>query len=203
MAGRLDERGVAYAGSQLQMQIYVNRRSPELSQNVLDALPSLASLDVRLNWASPLLKEKCAEYKDRAFLSAVGLEHCYEALRGFWPRRGPVWDALAAVEFDKERELRGVVLVEAKSYPDEVYGPGCQASPRSRKRIETALGQAKRWFGVSGHSDWTGPLYQSANRLAHLYFFREVAGVPAWLVNVYFLNDSHSPTPGRSPHARS
>ncbi len=48
MAGRLDERGVAYAGSQLQMQIYVNRRSPELSRSVLDALPSLASLDVRL-----------------------------------------------------------------------------------------------------------------------------------------------------------
>jgi hypothetical protein len=27
-----------------------------------------------------------------------------------------------------------------------------------------------------------------------LYFFREVANVPAWLVNVYFLNDPHSTT---------
>ena len=39
-----------------------------------------------------------------------------------------------------------------------------------------------------------GPLYQSANRMAHLYFFREIAGVPAWLANINFLNDPHSPT---------
>ena len=36
---------------------------------------------------------------------------------------------------------------------------------------------------------WTKRLYQSANRLAHLYFLREVAKVDAWLVNVYFLDD--------------
>lgn len=36
--------------------------------------------------------------------------------------------------------------------------------------------------------------YQSANRLAHLYFFREIADIPTWLVNVYFANDPHSPT---------
>ncbi len=30
--------------------------------------------------------------------------------------------------------------------------------------------------------------------MAHLYFFREIAGVPAWLANINFLNDPHSPT---------
>jgi len=30
--------------------------------------------------------------------------------------------------------------------------------------------------------------------LAHLLFFREIAGVNAWLANIYFLNDPHSPT---------
>lgn len=30
--------------------------------------------------------------------------------------------------------------------------------------------------------------------MAHLYFFRKIAGVPAWLANIYFLNDRHSPT---------
>ncbi len=33
-----------------------------------------------------------------------------------------------------------------------------------------------------------------ANRLAHLYFFREIVQLPAWLVNVYFVDDTHSPT---------
>jgi hypothetical protein len=31
--------------------------------------------------------------------------------------------------------------------------------------------------------------YQSANRLAHLYFLREIAKVPAWLANIYFVGD--------------
>lgn len=52
----------------------------------------------------------------------------------------------------------------------------------------------KRWLRVKEDIDWTVPLYQSANRLAHLYFFREIANVPAWLVNIYFLNNPHSPT---------
>jgi hypothetical protein len=42
MAGdqsRVDELGRAFAGSQLQIQIYVNRREKELSQAVLNALP--------------------------------------------------------------------------------------------------------------------------------------------------------------------
>ncbi len=44
-------------------------------------------------------------------------------------------------------------------------------------------------------TDWTtGNLYQSANRYAHLYFFRQVIGTEAWLANIFFLNDPHSPT---------
>ena len=42
--------------------------------------------------------------------------------------------------------------------------------------------------------DWLGPLYQSANRIAHLYFLLERCGIPAWLVNVYFINDPYRPT---------
>jgi len=39
-----------------------------------------------------------------------------------------------------------------------------------------------------------GPLYQSANRLAHLYFIRERLKRPAWLVNIYFIDDEIGPT---------
>jgi len=115
-------------------------------------------------------------------------------LRKFWPRGGPVWDALARVEYGEMNTGKGVLLVEAKSHPPEIYGSGCQASPKSRSKIEEALLLTKRWLGVKEDIDWTGPLYQSANRFAHLYFFREIANVPAWLVNTYFLNDPHSPT---------
>ena len=192
--GRVDECGRAYAGSQLQIQIYVNRRSEELSRGVLRALPSLASLKARLTWVSPLEAEKFAEYQDRAFLAAVGLEHLARSLSNFWPPGGPVWDALAAVEIPGAAESNGVVLVEAKSYPREICGSGCGAKLQSLKLIEAALSQTKRWLGVAEDVDWKGRLYQSANRLAHLCFFREIVGVPAWLVNIYFLRDPRRPT---------
>ena len=191
---RVDELGRAYAGSQLQIQIYVNRRSDGLSQKVIQGLPDLASLHARLNWVSPLENDRFAEYQDTAFLKACGLKHLSAELKAFWPPGGPVWDALATIEFENEAGPPGALLVEAKSHPNEVYGSGCKASPKSKNKIEQALSGTKRWLGVSEGFDWTGRLYQSANRLAHLYFFREIAGVPAWLVNVFFINDPHSPT---------
>ncbi|MCI0440601.1 MAG: hypothetical protein L0177_15920 [Chloroflexi bacterium] len=181
-------------GSQLQIQIYVNRRSEELSESIVDALPPLKLKYPILQWVSPIECDNFREYCDYDFLRALELEaHC-KALSEFWPRRGPCWDALAIVKSSSNSDFEGVVLVEAKSYPDEIYGPGCQASPRSREKIEAALDKTKEWMDIDKKFDWMGQLYQSANRLAHLYFFREVIRVPAWLVNVYFLNDPRSPT---------
>ena len=191
---RVDDDGGAYAGSQLQIQIYVNRQSEGLTREVFERLPDLALLHPRLNWVSPLEKDRFSEYQDTAFLKACGLEHLSDELKAFWPRRGPVWDALASIEFQKDKNNKGILLVEAKSYPAEIYGSGCKASPKSIKKIETALNRTKKWCGVSRDTDWTGPLYQSANRMAHLYFFRKIAGVAAWLANINFLNDPHSPT---------
>jgi hypothetical protein len=39
-----------------------------------------------------------------------------------------------------------------------------------------------------------GPLYQTANRLAHLYWLREVVGARAWLVHLLFVDDPHGPS---------
>ncbi len=47
---RVDDVGRAYAGSQFQIQIYVNRRSEELFQKVIRGLPDLALLHPHLNW---------------------------------------------------------------------------------------------------------------------------------------------------------
>jgi hypothetical protein len=93
------------------------------------------------------------------------------------------------------RESQGVLLLEAKSHVPEISGSGCGAkADRSIKKIETSLAIRKRWLEVSSGADWKGELYQTANRLAHLYFFREILHMDAWLVNVYFTSDPHSPT---------
>lgn len=146
----------------------------------------------RANHASagqpPLEHENFAELKDAAFLRAVGFGELAGSLADYWPARGPVWDALGVAIFPTGRP--GVVLVEGKSYPAEVYGSGCKATPDAATKIEKALGATQRWLGL--HEDparWTGSLYQSANRLAHLYWLREVAGVEAWLAHVLFVDD--------------
>ena len=191
---RVDSSGRAYAGSQRQIQTYVNWYSDELSQHLISAGPEFNFSNARFRWASPLRENGFREYCDRRFLKSVGLEHLDPELKEFWPRHGPVWDALATVESETGPGFRGVLLVEAKSYPSEIYGGGCKASERSIEKIEAALGRTKRWLNVPQHFDWTGPLYQSANRIAHLYFFREVVDVHTWLVNVYFTRDPNSPT---------
>lgn len=195
--GRIDVDGCAYAGSQLQLQIYVNRRQDELSRTVIHAIGGLPP-DAQVVWKSPLEVERFAEYQDLAFLRAIELESLWQGLKGFWPRRGPVWDGLAVIVTpDNDSRPWGVVLVEAKSYPAEIYGPGCQALSKSRQAIESALKETREWLGLHSEGQswpfWAGPLYQTANRLAHLHFFHG-EGLHAWLLNVYFLNDPHSPT---------
>jgi len=190
---RVDEAGRASAGSRLQVQIYVNRYWEELSQRTLESLPALASAFPALQWVSPLESARFEEYRDAAFLRRLGLTSLWPDLKAFWPRGGPSWDALAIAHPAAGAQGSGVMLVEAKSHPSEVYGPGCRASARSRQVIQKALEQTKQWLGVSPESDWMGPLYQTANRLAHLYFLREVGRVPAWYVALYFLNDGSRP----------
>jgi len=69
-------------------------------------------------------------------LKACGLKHLSHDLSAFWPRGGPVWDALASIEFQEDKNSKGILLVEAKSYAAEIYGTGCKASPTSREKIE-------------------------------------------------------------------
>jgi hypothetical protein len=187
--------GLAHRGSRRQLQEYVNEHEEDLTREIMKALPPrLTELGARIRWVSPLARDNYTEYRDGDFLTAVGLGEYVDELRMFWPTGGPSWDALGIVE-DSQGKLRpGVVLVEAKSHVSEIYGAGCQAAGRSRDQIDRSLSLTKVWAKVSGDADWTGPLYQSANRLAHLYFIREQIKHPAWLVNLYFLNDPIDPT---------
>jgi hypothetical protein len=194
MSDRVDAFGRAYAGSQLQIQTYVNRKEQQLNAAVLDAFPELANGKASLHWVSPLERDRFVEYQDTSFLTALGLSDLAGELAAFWPQGGPKWDALANVHLDHGAGPSGVLLVEAKSYPKEMFSSGCLASELSRARIVRSLDSARAWIGAES-ADWSGPLYQYANRLAHLYFLRKVAGIPTWFVNVCFAADPHRPTP--------
>jgi hypothetical protein len=184
---RCNDKGLAFSGSQRQIQSYVNEQPLVLNQAISDAFKTSFSL----RWVSPLSSDGYREYSDSAFLGALGLpQHCEELSR-FWPTGGPHWDALASVE-----KSGGVLLVEAKSHVPEIFGNGCGAEAAvSIQKIDQAIVATKEWLHVGQQPDWKGPLYQSANRLAHLYFFTEILHVEAWLVNVYFTDDSTISTP--------
>ncbi len=183
---RCDDTGRAFAGSQRQIQFYVNDQPLVLNQAISDAFKTPFSL----RWVSPLKSDGYREYWDSAFLKALGLpQHCKE-LNRFWPNGGPHWDALARVG------ETGVLLVEAKSHVSEIYGNGCGAKAKSSiEKIDAAIAATKGWLHIGPQADWKGPLYQSANRLAYLYLFREILQIEAWLVNVCFTDDHSISTP--------
>jgi hypothetical protein len=187
---RVDEEGRAYAGSQLQIQIYVSRREAELTRAVVTALGAAGQYAEGIRWVSPLEASRFAEVADGAFLGALELANFRTELSAFWPTGGPRWDGLGILQPGP-----GVLLVEAKSYPEEMLGSGVRATAESSRRlIAESLSRAKAWCGADAGADWHGPLYQYANRLAHVYFLREVARVNAWLVNLCFVDDPHKPT---------
>jgi hypothetical protein len=194
VADRVDEHGAAYVGSQLQTQLYVNKRAAVLDDAIRTAFPELAH--ARFEWRSPLADDRYAEYWDAAFLKRLHLDDHVNALTKFWPSRGgPHWDALAVVRLPDEPHA-GIILAEGKSYPDEMLkGSGAGATdPDSKQTIEKALAWTQGMLGIPlDVAAWTGPLYQNANRLAHVYWLRS-RGVPAWLVHVLFIEDRHRPT---------
>jgi hypothetical protein len=190
---RQDDLGRAFAGSQLQLQIYVNRCPDTLSRKILAALAPTPPHGSTIRWVSPLEVEKFVEYVDEDFLSALGLRRFADELLDFWPARGPNWDGLAVVETGGA--VVGYILAEAKSYVAEMQSSCMAKSPAALAKIDAALAQTKQWLGVQKEIDWKIGYYQFANRLAHLYFLREIAGLSAaWLVNLCFVDDPHCRT---------
>jgi len=103
-------------------------------------------------------------------------------LSDFWPNRGPVWDALG-------RSSKGsLILLEAKAHIPEAASPRSMASKDSLERIEKSLSEARRYFAPRAKAEWSGNLYQYANRLAFQYFFSNLNGLPSRLVFLNFCN---------------
>jgi hypothetical protein len=57
------------------------------------------------------------------------------------------------------------------------------------------LGRAKDAFRANPDAPWEAPFYQYANRLAHLYFLRELNGIDAYLLFLNFADAPDVPEP--------
>ena len=106
----------------------------------------------------------------------------------FWPARGPQWDALGRTSLGK------VLLVEAKSHIPELISSLQAESTESKAKIQRSLEATKLAFSCHADVDWSKRFYQYTNRLAHLHLLR-MNDVPAYLVFVYFVNDTEMKGP--------
>ena len=170
-------------GSLKWIQMLVNQR-PDLLDELVRESCRLEPNEA-IEWVSPLADDQYAEYRDASFLRSLGVELRHRPLREFWPRRGPQWDALGRTDGG------AVFLVEAKSNIPELVSPASGAkSPTSIALIDDSLKEVQRFLRVNTGIDWTGKLYQYANRIAHLYLLRELNRIPAYLLFIYFIGDS-------------
>ena len=167
------------SGSQRWLQIAVNR-----CPTVIDAAIRETGVEMSgdVDWVSPLENDDFAEYTDSDFLDRLGIRLKRRPLKDFWPPSGPRWDGLA-------RCGDTVFLIEAKAYVAELATDPCGAGEESRRKIEEAMAETKAFLRIRSKTDWTRCFYQYANRLAHLYLLRQLNGLDAYLLNVYFVGD--------------
>jgi hypothetical protein len=172
----------ATRGSQKWLQRLVNQAPHVLDRAVAHEL-SLSRTD-KIAWLSPRADDAHAEYRDEAFLGKLGVKLERASLASFWPTRGPQWDALG-------RTSRGEpLLIEAKAHIPELRSKACEATGTSLRTIRTSVDRVKRAIGSRAAADWCDEYYQYTNRLAHLHLLRNLNQVPAFLVFVYFVNDT-------------
>jgi len=180
MARRGQDR--ALHGSQKWLQMLVNE-CPEVIDRVLATLLGFAQGE-QVHWLSLLKDDDYAEYSDQEFITRLGIKLRRVPLASFWPRFGPVWDALAKTD-------RGnLILIEAKAHIPELVSDPTGASEPSLTKIRESLDATKRFLGSHSDADWAACFYQYTNRLAHLYLLRELNALPAYLLFLYFINDT-------------
>ena len=167
-------------GSLKWIQVLVNENSDLLASALRPHLPARAA--EAITWLSPLHEDDYAEYRDEGFLERMQIENLHVPLQDFWPANGPQWDALG-------RTSEQILLVEAKANVPEIISHCGATSDASLRRIKSSLKQTQAYLGGKCRMDWTSGFYQYANRLAHLYFLRELNRLDAYLIFIYFLHD--------------
>lgn len=137
-----------------------------------------------VEWVSPRKEDDNAEYRDNDFLKILGLEEHQSKLLDFWPKGGPQWDALGKLENKYH------FIVEAKANIPEISSSCMASSEKSKTKIKNSINCTKQFLNATSGKNWLNGFYQYANRMCHLYFLREVCGINAYLIFVYFCNDS-------------
>ena len=171
-------------GSKKWIQKLVNEKPEPLNLQILEHLKK--SQNELVQWLSPLKTDQYAEYSDQESLDLLRIDLKKRSLASFWPLGGPQWDALG-------KSGSRIFLVEAKSHISELFS--CvRAKGESLDLILKSLGEVKNYLSPNSPVDWSRGFYQYANRLAHLYLLRQNS-LPAYLVFVYFLNDSEMAGP--------
>ena len=170
-------------GSQRWLQLVVNR-CPKLIDDAIGEAIGLGQGET-IEWLSPLESDCFREYRDQESLERLCItpQQLRLQLKDFWPQRGPVWDGLAKTSGGRS------LLIEAKANIPEFDSSPTDASLKSRSKIEDALQETRGFLRITSETDWTRCFYQYANRLAHLYYLRELNKIDAALVFVYFVGD--------------
>ena len=176
-------------GSQRWLQLAVNRCPKVIDEAVAEAIG--LEHGETIQWLSPLESDAFTEYQDHAFLERLGISPQYRLLEDFWPTWGPVWDGLARTSGGRH------LLIEAKANIPEFDTSPTGARGGSLDKIRKAFDETRAYLKVRSKTDWSECFYQYANRLAHLYFLRELNRFDAALVFVYFVGDTT--VSGRNP----
>ncbi len=168
-------------GSLYLIQRTINSPQRTIDNAIREAIPALTN--ETFTSLSPLEEDEFAEYRDQAFLDRLGIE-VEIPLAEFWPQNGPQWDAFATASDGS------VILVEAKANVEEFVSSPCGAKDEaSLAMIRSAFTQLGEGIKLRPGSQLDGPFYQYFNRLAHLYYLREINSVSAYLVFAYFYGD--------------
>jgi len=173
-------------GSLKWIQTLINEKCDILNQDIGKYIKEGIAL---IEWVSPKKEDDYAEYRDEDFLKVLGIEKYKSQLQDFWPKAGPQWDALGKLK-DKY-----YFVVEAKANIPEITSSTQAKAEKSKIKIKNSLHITKQFLGASSGQNWETGFYQYANRISHLYFLRELCGLNAYLIFIYFCNDyTHIPT---------
>ena len=156
-------------------------------------------LNGNIEWISPT---KAAGYKEfqlnKSILNWLGLP--VDALKDFWPERGPQWDGIA---LDYDNKI--LYLLEAKSHFSEI-SPRSNNSDKSESNlqmIKESISDIKNYYGSNADIKdiWMDKYYQIANRLAFLKKMKKLSSeydeAKYKDVKLIFLNFENDPTWGK------
>ena len=138
-------------GSQYQLRRWVLERTDELNAYLRGASPTLDEWVDDIAWIAPVAEDH-HELRDEAW-SAAGLPTPSPQDAGWWPQRGPVWDAVAkATGRDGQAgaifvRRRAANLSSALGDQGPLIG---RASARSARRLPTFRPQSRRPSAPTG-----------------------------------------------------